>query len=76
VLQANIALLEALECAVTLRAKTFHVLSDSEVVVKQMKGEYTCRSQRLYSLHWICRKLARSFHFSISHIFSRAHHGG
>jgi ribonuclease HI len=63
-----IALLEALECAVTLRAETLHVFSDSEVVVKQMKGEYTCRSPRLYSLHWICLKPARSFHFSISHI--------
>jgi hypothetical protein len=33
-----------------------------------MKGEYTCRSPRLYSLHWICRKLAHSFDFSISHV--------
>jgi len=63
-----VALLEALQCALTLRAKTLHVYSDSEVVVKQMRGEYSCRSPRLYSLNWICRKLARSFHFSISHI--------
>jgi Reverse transcriptase-like len=33
-----------------------------------MSGEYACRSPRLYSLHWICRKLARSFDFSISHV--------
>jgi ribonuclease HI len=45
-----------------------HVYSDSEVVVKQMKGAYICRSSRLYSLNWICRKLARSIAFSISHI--------
>jgi ribonuclease HI len=63
-----VALLEALQCALTLRAKTLHVYSDSEVVVKQMRGEYSCRSPRLYSLNWICRKLAHSFHFSISHI--------
>src|SRR5947199_2962277 len=62
------ALLEALQCAVTLKAKKLHVYSDSEVVVRQMKGEYSCRSPRLYSLNWICRKLARSLHFSISHI--------
>jgi ribonuclease HI len=62
------ALLEALQCALTLRARTLHVYSDSEVVVKQMRGEYSCRSPRLYSLNWICRKLARSFGFSISHI--------
>ena len=63
-----VALLEALQCALTLRARTLHVYSDSQVVVKQMSGEYRCRSARLYSLNWICRKLARSFHFSISHI--------
>jgi ribonuclease HI len=63
-----VALLEALQCALALNAKALHVYSDSEVVVKQMRGEYACRSPRLYSLNWICRKLARSFRFSISHI--------
>ena len=62
------ALLEALQLALDLGAKTLHVFSDSEVVVKQMSGEYSCRSSRLYSLHWTCRKLARSLEFSISHI--------
>ena len=33
-----------------------------------MRGEYACRSPRLYSLHWICRKLTRSFKFSITHV--------
>ena len=63
-----VALLEALQCALTLRAKALHVYSDSEVIVKQMSGKYACRSSRLYSLHWICCKLARSFDFSISHV--------
>jgi len=63
-----VALLEALQCALTLRACKLHVYSDSQVVVRQMNGEYICRSPRLYSLHWICRKLARSLDFSISHI--------
>src|SRR5213593_3009894 len=63
-----VALLEALQCALSLRAKALHVYSDSEVMVRQMRGEYTCRSPRLYSLNWICRKLARSFDFSISHV--------
>jgi len=63
-----VALLEALQCALTLKARKLHVYSDSEVVVRQMNGEYICRSPRLYSLHWICRKLARSFEFSISHV--------
>ncbi len=63
-----VALLEALQCARSLQARALHVYSDSEVVVRQMRGEYACRSPRLYSLHWICRKLARSFKFSITHV--------
>jgi ribonuclease HI len=63
-----LALLEALQCAVSLNASKLHVYSDSEVVVRQMLGDYNCRSPRLYSLHWTCRKLARSLDFSISHI--------
>ena len=63
-----VALMEAMQYAVQLNATALHVYSDSEVVVRQMRGEYACRSPRLYSLHWICRKLARSFRFSISHI--------
>ncbi len=63
-----VALLEALQRAVELNAKTLHVFSDSEVIVKQMRGEYSCRSPRLYCLNWICRKLARSLEFSISHV--------
>src|SRR5229473_3160182 len=63
-----VALLEALQCALALKAKALHVYSDSEVMVRQMKGEYNCRSSRLYSLNFICRKLARSINFSISHV--------
>ena len=63
-----IALLEALQCALNLNATALQVYSDSQVVVRQMRGEYVCRSPRLYSLHWICRKLARSLSFSIHHV--------
>ncbi len=63
-----VALLEALQYAVAFKAETLHVYSDSEVVVRQMNGEYACRSSRLHSLNWICRKLARSLQFSISHV--------
>ena len=63
-----LALLEALQHAVEVNARALHVYSDSEVLVKQMTGEYTCRSPRLHSLNWTCRKLARSFDFSIAHI--------
>jgi ribonuclease HI len=63
-----VALLEALQHAVSVNARTLHVYSDSEVVVKQMTGEYNCRSPRLHSLNWTCRKLARSVDFSIAHV--------
>ena len=63
-----VALLEALQHALALKAKVLRVFSDSQVVVRQMTGEYACRSPRLYSLHWTCRKLARALDFSISHI--------
>jgi ribonuclease HI len=63
-----VALLEALQSAVARKARALHVYSDSQVVVRQMTGEYACRSPRLYSLHWTCRKLARSLRFSIAHI--------
>jgi ribonuclease HI len=63
-----VALLEALQCALSLKAKRLHLYSDSEVVVKQMRGDYKCRSPRLYSLNWTCRKLARSLVLSISHV--------
>ena len=63
-----VALLEALQHAVSVKARTLQVYSDSEVVVKQMTGEYNCRSPRLHSLNWTCRKLARSIDFSIAHV--------
>jgi len=63
-----LAVIEALQCALLLKATSLHVYSDSQVVVKQIIGDYSCRSPRLYSLHWICRKLARSLQFSIAHI--------
>lgn len=62
------ALLEALRCALEMKATALHVYSDSELVVKQMTGEYACRSPRLYSLNWTCRKLARGLKFRIAHI--------
>jgi ribonuclease HI len=67
-----VALMEALQYAVSLGAERLHVYSDSQVVVKQMTGEYKCRTPRLYSLNWTCRKLAQSLSFSISHVPRRS----
>jgi ribonuclease HI len=69
-----VALLEALQHAVLVKASTLHVFSDSEIVVKQMTGQYACRSPRLYSLNWTCRKLARSLEFSIAQANELANH--
>jgi len=63
-----VALLEALQFALSRKATALHVYSDSEVVVRQMRGEYACQSPRLYSLNWTCRKLARFLDFSIAHV--------
>ncbi len=63
-----VALLEALQHAITVKARSLRVYSDSEIVVKQMLGEYACHSPRLHSLNWTCRKLARAVEFSIEHI--------
>ena len=63
-----VALMEALQYALMMKARALHVYSDSQVMVRQMTGEYRCHSSRLYSLHWVCRKLARSLRFSISHV--------
>ncbi len=63
-----VALLEALHCALDRKAESLCVYSDSDVVVRQMSGEYACRSPRLYSLHWICRKLSRTLTFAIRRI--------
>lgn len=69
-----VALLEALQRALALKAKSLRVYSDSEIVVRQMTGEYACRSPRLYSLNWTCRKLARHLKFSIAHIPREQNH--
>ena len=63
-----VALLEALQHAIAVKARSLRVYSDSQIVVKQMLGEYACRSSRLRSLNWTCRKLARGVEFSIAHI--------
>jgi ribonuclease HI len=63
-----VALLEALQYAVASNATALQVYSDSQVMVRQMNGEYACQSTRLYSLNWTCRKLARSLNFKITYI--------
>ena len=63
-----VALLEALQIAIARKARVLRVYTDSQVVVRQMTGAYACKSPRLYSLHWTCRKLARLLTLVIAHI--------
>jgi ribonuclease HI len=63
-----VALLEALQVAIARNARVLRVYTDSQVIVRQMTGAYACKSSRLYSLHWTCRKLARLLTLTISHI--------
>ncbi len=63
------ALLVALEYAVAFRCRRLQVFSDSEVVVKQMTGEYSCQSPALKDIHLRCREMIESLdEFAIAHI--------
>lgn len=62
-------LLAALEFAVRENHLHFKVLSDSELLVKQMKGQYKVKSPGLLELYERARSLVRKLeHFSIQHV--------
>ncbi len=63
------ALLVALEYAVAFRCRSLRVFSDSEVVVKQINGHYSCQSPGLRQIHQRCKDLIGALEeFEISHI--------
>jgi hypothetical protein len=63
------ALVAGLERAVELGLDDVEVISDSELLVKQMTGEYKVRSAPLQDLYCRCKALTREFDwFSIRHI--------
>jgi len=62
-------LLAALEYAVREKIPTVKVLSDSELLVKQMKGQYRVKSPGLLELYERARALVRKLErFSIDHV--------
>ncbi|HXL04068.1 MAG TPA: ribonuclease HI family protein [Bacillota bacterium] len=64
-----IALIKALEAAKALGARRVRVYADSELVVRQLKGEYAVKSPRLRPLFMEARRLKDEFDkFSICHI--------
>jgi ribonuclease HI len=67
------ALLAALEYAAQNQCSRLCVFSDSEVVVKQITGHYTCQSAGLRTIHEMCKDLIQSLEeFTILHIRRQA----
>ena len=67
------ALLAALEYAAQHQCSRLCVFSDSEVVVKQITGHYTCQSAGLRTIHEMCKDLIRPLEeFTILHIRRQA----
>ena len=63
------ALLEALAIALSRDALDVEVLADSELVVKQVRGEYKVRHQDLIPLHAeAVRRIAKFRSFRIGHV--------
>ncbi|MCS7187995.1 MAG: ribulose-phosphate 3-epimerase, partial [Armatimonadota bacterium] len=63
------AIIEALKLAQKLGASEVTLLSDSELVVQQLSGNYRVRSLALRRLHEEAMRLIRHFrHFKIAHI--------
>src|SRR5216117_1176102 len=63
------ALLEALRFAVFMRCQELRVFADSELVVKQIKGEYQVKNEGIRLLYdCSLRRIALVPHFSISHV--------
>lgn len=63
------ALLAALERLLAIGAAEVSVFSDSELLVRQMNGQYKVRAANLRPLWTAARRLARTFRrFSIQHV--------
>ena len=62
-------LLAALEFAVREKHPSLRVISDSELMVKQMKGQYKVKNPGLLELYTRARSLVRKLeHFAIEHV--------
>ena len=67
------ALVAGLEKALELHADELEVVSDSELLVKQMKGEYKVKNETLQELSSEARRLARQLR-SVSYTAVRREH--
>jgi ribonuclease HI len=63
------ALLVALAVSSRYQCRRLQVFSDSQVVVRQISGQYRCQSPALRRIHEHCQNLIRGFEqFTIEHI--------
>jgi formyltetrahydrofolate-dependent phosphoribosylglycinamide formyltransferase len=61
---------EGLKAAVAMGAKTVSVFSDSELMVKQINGEYKVKSPNLKDLYNDCMDILQSFSsWEVSHVY-------
>ena len=70
---AALALLAGLACAVELGVTELEVVSDSELMVKQMRGEYRVKNEALRALFVEASGLARSLQTVEYRHVKRAH---
>ena len=63
------ALITAVRFAAFIRCQSLHVFADSELVVKQIKGEYAVKNDNIRVLHESARRWISVIpEFSISHV--------
>ncbi|MFA4844021.1 MAG: ribonuclease HI family protein [Candidatus Margulisiibacteriota bacterium] len=63
------ALIRGLEEAIDLGERSVEVFADSELIVKQIKGEYKVKNEGLAPLFYNVKSLIRKFnHFTITHV--------
>lgn len=66
------AIIKALEYATTKGLDDFRVLSDSEIVIRQLKGIYRCKEPRLQAKKAIVESYTRKLHVEFGNV-SREH---
>lgn len=65
-------LYEGLQCALQNRIYTLHVKGDSNLVIKQIKGEYKVKSENIQTIYQDTKKLCQLFqHITFEHIYRK-----
>ncbi|MCS7126479.1 MAG: ribonuclease HI family protein [Aigarchaeota archaeon] len=63
-----LALIKSLEIAIRLGVSEVELYSDSELLVKQMNGEYKVRDEKIVKLHSIAQELMKKLKVRLIHI--------